>query len=181
MQNLFEKYNIIEKELSWAKVKRDFLKYHDVSEQKHHWTFDVIKKAHKEYSKWIHLQLTFEDAKDIILPWHNHRDSPVDLIPRNGLTLYETYLNLKKNEAEFIKSLPDCIEKIKSFQNKPTGIIYLIAGTLQVDVYRFVNYSGGKLVHIDGLHRLLSLFYPLERRDVLIDCYVAYYKRKRWF
>ncbi len=181
MQNLFEKYKIIEKELPWAKVKRDFLKYHDISERKNHWTFEVIKKANKEYSKWIHLQLTFDDAKDIILPWHNHKGSKIDLIPKTGLSLYETYLNLKKNETEFIKRVPACIEKIKSFQNKPTGIIFLVMGTLRVDVYNYLDIKDGSLVHLDGLHRLLSLFYPIERADSVIDCYAAYDKRKRWF
>ncbi len=179
MTRFLERTKIIEPELRWGKIRREFKRHHNLKEQKDSWSFEIIKRTNKEYANWIHVQLGFEDLKEIILPKHNHRNSDADLIPKEGLTLYETSLNLKANENKFSKLIPECLERIKFFRDKPLGIIYLAEGVLSIDVYKDVKYSENKLVHLDGLHRLLSLFYPEERPSIAVDCYVAYNPQKK--
>lgn len=177
------KYKILEPKISWSKVKKIFIETCDIKEEKNNWTFSILKKANREYSKWIHLQLILSDADEIILPWHNHhnKNNGINLVPPQGLSLFQVSSNLREKESVFVKQMPACIEKIKYFNNKPIGIVYLVAGTLQIDLHKYLEYSENKFVNIDGLHRLLSLHYPEERKDTILECYVAYNKRKKIF
>lgn len=180
--------------LTWDEVRQSFINENNLNivnemspeekkrAQSNRWALDLLEKVNNNFFGWINIRLDIDKAKKIILlPYHTHGKGErpeIALIPKEGMLLGELADKLRyESEVErFRRRLPECFRSVTFFNRQSNfGMLYLCAGIPDPEdiTYKHLRYRPGNLIHIDGLHRLMGMVYPVERRDVVLNCYVA--------
>lgn len=111
-------------------------------------------------SYWQMVELELDEVLNIMLPWHkgeNYRSSEEeDLIPQRGMTV-ENAIKRFRNLSDYSKTNSTCFNKIQSSKQMEFKFIHLsIAPMLSENDYKNILDYKAKLVHLDGLHRLIG-------------------------
>lgn len=161
------------KSVNFTTVLKKFYKEHDLKKGTNKWAVKAITGANKKFGHWIEAELPKKTLLKILLPYHVH--GKIELISKKGASLEETFDNLKKLGGNYEKQCIECIKTIKYFANKKIGHIYLSYGKISnLKDYAEMNCNKNDLVHLDGLHRLLSILYSGKIKNYSpIKCFIA--------
>lgn len=148
---------INEKKVSIKDVIASLLKHKDDTEwslKTTHFAIDHIKEFESEYNdRCVRGLLSREYFLNILLPFHGHMEdfaTGILLFPDN-VSVKETMEYCKKPDPKYTKNCSDYILLLKD-QIKNDGFTSEIT----------IELVGGKLRHVDGLHRMIALGLLLE-------------------
>lgn len=160
------------KPVSFTKVLKKFYEEHDLKKGTNKWAIKAIQGANKKFGYWVEAQLSKKTLLKILLPCHVHGE--IKLISKKGASLKEAFKNLKKLK-DYKKKCPECIKTIEYFKDKKIGHIYLSYGKISnLKDYNEMRCNEEDLVHLDGLHRLLSILYFEKIKNYSpIKCFIA--------
>ena len=134
-----------------------------------------IKKANKELGGWIDMDLPVSEIQEVLLSKHPH--GGITLVPKEGLQAKEVVANLKQMGHRYAAECPQCYKRIVELSSKTKqklGSLYLSKAPIPtIRDHKHLVHKHGQLVHLDGLHRMLSLFYPQATQRATVHCFVA--------
>jgi Family of unknown function (DUF6309) len=113
------------------------------------WARGRFEDANREFGKWSEVELSYADILEVKLIWNQEVSQGVkhDLIPQDGRTVAE---------ALRLEGVRKWLEKKETF---PESHIWLatepLKATSAIEYARLRDYAG-RLVPLDGLHRLLA-------------------------
>ncbi len=138
----------------------------------------LLSVANKFFGSWIAAELSNSEVLKITLPHHYHFSN--ELISKRGASVYHTSNKFRRIESTYREENPECCEIIESFKKKNIQTVYLSLGVLSDSTneevnsfkeYRQIRKSEDNLIHLDGLHKLLS--YGIYRRKENIKVIIA--------
>lgn len=126
------------------------------------WSWRVLLQADQAArGQWYRVELEqWECLHRIVLPRHCH--GQLQLVPPEGSTASEAAAFLLRHEAEYRRWNPDCYLKISQVGPRdPAPILLMNRGVAEVVKRQERCYEGlvckpGRVVHLDGLHRLVA-------------------------
>ncbi|WOG25880.1 DUF6309 family protein [Endozoicomonas sp. 8E] len=128
-----------------------------------------IKMAHREivlpnHGVWLFAELPFETAMKVLLPGHTHDGERKTLLPECGLTAKDAANNYKVWTEQDKRNNPLCSGSLNYHLGKDPAEkpIFLTVEPIdsRYDYGKIIDdpkFAEGRLVHLDGLHRLVSL------------------------
>jgi len=135
---------------------------------------------------WYEAKVPEIVIKNVILPYHPRCHLPFfprmlthiynndDLVPKCGATVEETCIRLKKIEKRYIQKRSKCVQSIKNWNEKDFGHIILTQIPItSLKRHKKIRWNYTSLIHFDGSHRLMSLYYPKKIHFDYIDCFLA--------
>jgi len=145
-----------------------------------------LEKVSKIASYWYEAKISDPVIRNVLLMHHprcnlsflprllTHLYNNSELVPKCGATVEETYKKLKKFEKHFVQRRSKCIQKIKNFSDKNFGHVVLTHIPITLfHRHKKLVWNSTSLIHFDGSHRLLSLYYPEKTHFDYIDCFLA--------
>ena len=148
--------------------------------------YPLLKKITKICNNWYEAKIPEALIKNVILQHHPRCQLPFisrmlthfynngELVPKYGATVEETCKRLKKLEKQYKQSRPKCFQLIKNYDIKNFGHVILT----QIPIPTFkrhkkIKWNSTSLIQFDGLHRLLSLYYPKKINFEYVNCFLA--------
>jgi hypothetical protein len=138
--------------------------YHISHGYQNQYEVNLLNEANGTFDFWINTSLDIKNIENIILPKHIEKESKNIVIPSEGESLKECYNRLLVTERSNYKSeTPICFEKIMSQKEKikqeGPGMFFFSQGPFHefCENYKNIENAENKLVHLDGLHRLLAI------------------------
>ncbi|WP_448217465.1 DUF6309 family protein [Endozoicomonas sp. 2B-B] len=128
-----------------------------------------IKIAHTEivlpnHGGWLFAELPFETAMKVLLPGHTHDGERKTLLPECGLTAKDAANSYKVWTEQDKRNNPLCSGSLNYHLGKDPAEkpIFLTVEPINIryDYGKIIDdpkLAEGRLVHLDGLHRLVSL------------------------
>jgi len=179
--------NIIElTEITFDEVLSKFYSENKIKDGRNQVALSTIQKANEQFEKWFKIKVSPNFIDNVILPWRREARilfftriiyalNDIHLISSRGRSVQEACLRLKKYEEKFMKKDPKFIKRIISFHGKSFGTIYLCQSPLlKLKPHKNLRrWHPPQLIHLDGLHRMLSLSYPKKINIKEINCIVA--------
>ena len=161
------------KKVSWDIVLKKFESQTNNYTNTDDWARNLLCLSNEKFKYWAETELTTEDAKQIIILPHHMHNYKKAVIPMKGMLLGEA-VEMIKNNKNFVYEFKNCFESVLYWQNHDLGYLFFTDGIADEKEasYKDLKYRKDLLVHIDGLHRLLSLIYPKER-SLMLKCFVA--------
>jgi hypothetical protein len=138
----------------------------------------LLSVANKFFGSWIEAELPNSEVLKVTLPYHLHFSN--ELISKRGATVRYASDKFRKIETTYRKDNRECYEIIERSKKKNIQTVYLSLGVLSdssneevngFKEYRKIRKSENNLIHLDGLHRLLS--YGINRRKENIKVVIA--------
>ena len=171
--------NKFPREVKFDEVLKQFNEWHklDTKEERNTNKYALGLLNHVKEQKWHKALLTKEDISHVILPWHLS-EGKFELVPETGLTVKETVNKLNKHlqNKEDKEHMDICLKKIEKqlefhLQNKSSPIFLT---TYNSKVWGKIN-KGKGLVHLDGLHRMISwsLHNDMLKDSKTLTAYIA--------
>jgi len=145
-----------------------------------------LEKVTKVARCWYEAKISDSVIRKIILQHHprcklaffprviTHLYNDAELVPKSGATVEETIKKLKKYEKKFIHKRSKCIQHIKHLNGKNFGHVILTQIPIKsLHRHKTIEWNFNGLIHFEGSHRLLSLYYPKKIHFDYIDCFLA--------
>lgn len=114
-----------------------------------------LVRAEILYGSWKKVRLTESEAASIFLPWHMCEGGSMWLVPLPGSTVAQAAARLVEHRDDFSKRSPACWLKIAGLSMGPRTPVFLSAGPIGMSGW-LVPRAKPSLLHLDGLHRLVS-------------------------
>ncbi len=112
--------------------------------------------ANKYFSgNWTKTIISFDQFQQVLLPHHLGEGGRVELVPRIGGTVQDTFKFLREL-PNYAKTNPYCWLKLQYFRGIPLSPIFLSTAPINRESYRAMLNFRDKLIHLDGLHRSLA-------------------------
>lgn len=106
---------------------------------------------------WALVSLDSADAREIILPHHISEGGTLPLIPPTGMTLGAAADKIREiGEQVYASANPVCWKKLEYWFKRYDMPLFLSVVTVDHSDYQSVVVPSGRLVHLDGLHRLIA-------------------------
>lgn len=137
------------------------------------WPINAINMSCSVSRCWIYIRIPSHNLGSVVLS--HHVRNGIVLVPPKGRTVKHAAAFLRLHEKLFRKADPRGHESILFHAScNHISPIFLINKPINAlrDHRHLVNRSS-ELIHIDGLHRLISLYYPKYRPHLSVDCIVA--------
>jgi len=144
----------------FAEVLARFRSEHSVDDP-HEWNTNSDGEAHlvcaeRLTNHWDRVLLGPDEVSRVVLPWHESEGGDLKLVPKTGLTVAEATEVLRAVCDRYPTKSPVCWGKIVRMNAPPSTPLYLSRVVIDMSDYEALVVSGGGLVHLDGLHRMVS-------------------------
>jgi len=135
--------------------------------------------------QWYEAKVSEDIIKNVILIHHprcqlsffprmlTHLYNKAELVPKHGATVEETCNRLEKFEKYYEQKRPKCIQTIKEYNSKNFRPIVLTQIPMNFRIHKKMRWKSSDLIHYDGFHRLLSLYYPKKINFDYLKCFIA--------
>ena len=144
---------------------------------------NYINKANSEFvvpnnGGWLYVELPFETAMKVLLPGHTHDGERKNLLPECGLTAKVAANSYRFWSEKDKKNNPLCSGSLNYHLSHPNEKpIFLTVEPInsRYDYGKIIDnpkLAGGRLVHLDGLHRLVALAIK-DDPESTITAYIA--------
>lgn len=132
-----------------------------------------LHSADAALGNWHRVLLDRRDILGIVLPWHLGEGGAVELVPPTGMTVAAAAVRLRALGAEYASGNPLCAHKLDRQSAAPPRPLYLSSRPVPGADYERMT-AGEGLIHLDGLHRVLSWERAGRLPEVpLIEAFVA--------
>ena len=169
------------KKVSFETVLDRYYFDHAIKDQA--WEIYNLRRANKQFGKWVQAMIAVEDIGGIVLPYHvgscdQHSDLPqkILLVPPSGLTLDHAHTRFKQIRGRYRRLAPVCYERImraKQLVPMNLGSFFFSQEPILIgSTYQGLTGFKRQLTHLDGLHRLMALM-EVDEKLRYISCYVA--------
>ena len=181
----------------FASVREAFLAKNSLADSTNQHAYRMIEMANHQFGRWEQRFISVNEAMSVMLSWHLHSKSLYPtfctyyqnqfelkrqllakhadnwLVPPEGATVQRTITFLHE-----LNSVPDkwkqCIRTILYHSDQIISPLFFCSALLKGELcHSMMQISNDSLIHIDGLHRLISLGYPCKRKHQPIHCFVA--------
>lgn len=145
-----------------------------------------LDKITKVANNWYEAKISNVVINNVILPYHprcqlsffprmlTHIHNQGELVPKYGMTVEETYHRLKQFEKQYNQRRSKCLQLIKKSNGKDLGHIILSQIPIHsIQRHKKIRWNSTSLIHLDGFHRLLSLYYPKKIKFDYVNCFLA--------
>ncbi|HCM52015.1 TPA: hypothetical protein DIS56_02675 [Candidatus Saccharibacteria bacterium] len=146
--------------VDFSEVKKVFLTDHDINHGSNKYAMKCLIDANEQCNgRWIRRELNSIEVQRIVLPnhrSHNRKISNLPLVPETGLTVEDTLKRLNLL-ADYATKNPCCWNIIQRSRTSKSPV-FLITQPLERnrDHSKLANFTGHRLYHLDGLHRLVA-------------------------
>ena len=134
---------------------------------------NALVMATQLFHEWNSVLLERRDILNVILPWHLGCKGRLTLVPKSGLTVEQTVKKLTAMQDSFCHENPVCWDKIVRMKHSESTCLFLSTQAIPHAHYSEINIQGD-LVHLDGLHRMVSWeFHGMLDDGAQVEAYVA--------
>ncbi len=135
--------------------------------------------------QWYEAKIPNNIIKNVILSHHprcqlsffprmlTHLHNKNEMISKHGATVEETCNRLQKFKKYYEQKRLKCIKIIKNYNTKNFRPIILTQIPINSRRQKKIRQKSNNLICYDGLHRLLSLYYPEKINFDYVKCFIA--------
>lgn len=144
----------------YDEVMREFHAAHGLDkpheENTNHDALKHMRMAQAQFGRWTRVLLDREEIRSVVLPWHESEGGSLTLVPRSGRTVAEAVELVRSTAGRFAIANPVCWKKLVHLRSAPLQGIYLSTEAIDDEVDYLELETRRGLIHLDGLHRLVS-------------------------